>query len=481
MIALYPRVSTSEQAESGYSIEEQTERMKKYCESKGWAPYKVYTDAGYSGGNTNRPALQQMIRDIRAGKIERVVVYKLDRLSRSQLDTLNLIENEFLAHGCDFISISENFDTSSPFGRAMIGILAVFAQLEREQIKERMKMGKEARAKEGKFHGSAQVPIGYDYIDGNLVTNEFEKLQIVRIYEMYSQGIRPPKIAEILNSEGLTHKNGKWLPYTIRAILPRKTYLGYSYYNGEWYKGTHEAFISQELYDKVQRIRARHREEHIDKNRRPGRANSYLGGFLYCARCGAKYIKKIEYYYGKNYEPGSQYQKKYEKYSCNSRTQKSKLYNRDPSCRNKIWNMTELDEIIFSEIRKLAIDPSYLDEVSSTSDDSQNATAITSQIAEIESKISRLIDLYTEGEIPKNSLVERVHALEDQREKLQLELDRIQDTKKELMRRSEVESLASSFSDILDNGDLDEIREAVAALIDRINLDGDDIEIIWRF
>ena len=481
MVALYPRVSTSEQAENGYSIEEQTDRMKKYCEAKGWEPYKVYTDAGYSGGNTNRPALQQMIRDIRAGKIERVVVYKLDRLSRSQLDTLNLIENEFLANGCDFISISENFDTASPFGRAMIGILAVFAQLEREQIRERMKMGKEARAKEGKFHGSAQVPIGYDYIDGELVTNEFEKLQIVRIYELYSQGVRPPKIADMLNSEGLTHKNGKWLPYTIRAILPRKTYLGYTFYNGEWYKGSHEAFISQELYDRVQEIRERHREEHIEKNRRSGRANSYLGGFLYCSRCGAKYIKRIEYYYGKHPKAGDPYQKKYEKYCCCSRSKKNKIYNRDPNCKNKIWDMAELDEIIFSEIRKLATDPSYLDEVSSIREDTQNEAVLTSQQAEIESKISRLIDLYTEGEIPKNSLVERVRGLEDQREKLQTEIERIQKTKKELTVRSEIQPLASSFSDILSKGDLDEVREIIGALIDRITIDGEDIEIAWRF
>ena len=150
-VALYPRVSTQEQAKEGYSIGEQIERLTDYCKAMRWEVYKIYTDPGYSGGNTDRPGLQEMIKDVEAGLIDKVVVYKLDRLSRSQLDTLYLIEKVFLANGTDFVSMSENFDTSTPFGRAMIGILAVFAQLEREQIKERMGMGKEDALDAGKL------------------------------------------------------------------------------------------------------------------------------------------------------------------------------------------------------------------------------------------------------------------------------------------------------------------------------------------
>ena len=127
MIAIYVRVSTQEQAQNGYSVEEQTERLKKYSEAIGRNDFKIYTDGGFSGGNTDRPALQELINDIKSHLIDKVIVYKLDRLSRSQLDTLYLIEKVFLANDCDFVSISENFDTSTPFGKAMIGILAVFA------------------------------------------------------------------------------------------------------------------------------------------------------------------------------------------------------------------------------------------------------------------------------------------------------------------------------------------------------------------
>ena len=105
----YARVSTENQLEN-YSIEEQTDRLKAYCAAKGWSLRKLYVDGGFSGGNTNRPALQQMLTAIRQGGVDAVVVYKLDRLSRSQKDTLTLIEDELIAHGADFVSINENLN-----------------------------------------------------------------------------------------------------------------------------------------------------------------------------------------------------------------------------------------------------------------------------------------------------------------------------------------------------------------------------------
>ena len=235
LIALYPRVSTQEQAEHGHSIDEQIDRMKKYCEAMNWTVYKIYTDAGYSGGNTERPGLQSMITDVKAGKVDKVLVYKLDRLSRSQLDTLFLIEKVFLANQVDFVSMSENFDTSTPFGRAMIGILAVFAQLEREQIKERMKMGKYARAKKGKFHGSSNIPTGYDYDpqSGEFVTNDFEKLQVIEAFQLAETGLSPYKIAKILDAKGYVRRSGPWNDRNVRRTLRNKAYIGFQKYGGE--------------------------------------------------------------------------------------------------------------------------------------------------------------------------------------------------------------------------------------------------------
>src|SRR5699024_5250634 len=142
--------STEHQREN-YSIAEQTDRLTAFCAAKDITIGRIYTDGGYSGGTLRRPALQDMLAHL--PEYDVVIVYKLDRLSRSQKDTLLLIEDYFLAKQVDFISVCENFDTSTPLGRAMIGMLSVFAQLEKEQITERFTMGRLARAKNGYYHG----------------------------------------------------------------------------------------------------------------------------------------------------------------------------------------------------------------------------------------------------------------------------------------------------------------------------------------
>ena len=205
-VAIYVRVSTKEQAMEGYSVGEQTERLTKFCEAHDWMIVKIYTDAGHSGADTDRPALQEMLQDIRDRKIDKVLVYKLDRLSRSQKDTLKLIEDEFLEHNTDFESMTEKLDTSTPHGRAMIGILAAFAQLEREMITERMSMGMEARMKEGKWRGGAQIPFGYDYDleKEKLTVNEYEAAIVKDLFKEYTEGTPLHSIAQELRDTGRT-------------------------------------------------------------------------------------------------------------------------------------------------------------------------------------------------------------------------------------------------------------------------------------
>ena len=475
-VVAYVRVSTAEQFEHGHSISEQSARIKSYCDAMNWNLVKVFTDGGYSGGNTDRPALKEMIRKIEKQQIDKVIVYKLDRLSRSQKDTLNLIEEVFLKNDTDFVSISENFDTSTAFGRAMIGILAVFAQLEREQIKERMKMGKVARAKQGNFMGTWQVPIGYDYVDGELVTNEFEKIQIQNIFKWYAQGVSPVKIADRLNESGMTQKNGRWLPYTIRHILDRKTYLGYIFYSGEWYKGTHEAFIDQELFDKVQAIRQKKADDHLKHNARSGKANSYFSGFTYCAKCGAKYIKQNSL----STRKGEKYYIHY--YKCASRAKKNKYYQIVDNCDNKVYKMEEFDKMIFDEIKKLAIEPDYFEKVQNHDDNSdKQSEVIKSEIKKIEDQIRNLMDLYSISGIPLGDLQAKINSYDEQREKLEARLSELQQRETPKLTLKEAKSVVQSFSDILEKADLDEVRAAISVLIDKIVIDGENVDIYWNF
>lgn len=113
---LYIRVSTEAQAEEGYSIGAQQERLEAYCRAMGWENYQLYTDPGFSGSNLNRPQMQRLIADVQAGKVSAVAVYKLDRLYRSQKDALYLIEDVFIPHNVAFVSLNENIDTGTPYG-----------------------------------------------------------------------------------------------------------------------------------------------------------------------------------------------------------------------------------------------------------------------------------------------------------------------------------------------------------------------------
>ncbi|MDE8721482.1 recombinase family protein, partial [Alistipes putredinis] len=178
---------------------------KSYCQIKDWNVYKVYTDGGFSGSNTERPALEKLIKDAKDKKFDTVLVYKLDRLSRSQKDTLYLIEEIFIKNGIEFLSLQENFDTSTPFGKAMIGLLAVFAQLEREQIKERMQLGKLGRAKAGKAMMWAKVAYGYTYNKetGSLDINPAEAEIVKIVYEEYLNGRSISKLKDYLNENNL--------------------------------------------------------------------------------------------------------------------------------------------------------------------------------------------------------------------------------------------------------------------------------------
>lgn len=166
LVDLYIRVSTTEQALEGYSVAEQESRLRRYSEAMGFRIHKVHIDAGFSGASLDRPAIKEVIRDIQSHLVSKVIVWKLDRLSRSQKDMLVMLEDVFLANDCDFISMMESFDTSTAFGRAIVGILAAFAQLERENIKERTTMGRRARLAKGHYNGS-RPPLGYRFLEGS--------------------------------------------------------------------------------------------------------------------------------------------------------------------------------------------------------------------------------------------------------------------------------------------------------------------------
>ena len=465
----YVRVSTDTQAEKGYSIGEQTERIRAYCAAMGWTIFRIYTDGGFSGSNMERPALREMIRDAEAGMFGKVVVYKLDRLSRSQKDTLTLIEDVFLPHGIDFVSMSESFDTSSPFGRASLGMMATFAQLEREQIKERMQMGRYARIKAGKYKGNGIPPLGYTYRDGFLVTEPFEAEQVRLAFSRFIAGDTPEEIARELNRTGMTHQHGEWTARMVRKALRSRTYIGMVHYRGEWFPGLHEALVSPEDWDKAQRIMERRHELYAYKGEHAGRVVSYLGGLIYCAHCGGKY----------SYHGNREGKRIYRFYKCNSRAKKKGVRVWAPDCRNKIWKADELEGLVFGEIKKLAMDPGRIRKAGKKED--RREKAISDKVVKIDRELSRLIDLYSVDGIPVGTLQAKIREAQERREKLEEELTRLRDQAAPVTTPEEAEEAVRTFADVLGGGDFREIRRVVEALISRIEIDGDDLTIYWTF
>lgn len=450
--ACYVRVSTDSQLEN-YSIEEQTDRLRAFCRAKDITVVKFYTDGGYSGGNTDRPALQQMIADIGAGLIDVVIVYKLDRLSRSQKDTLMLIEDKFMASRVDFISVSENFDTTTPFGRAMIGILSVFAQLEKDQITERFTMGRIGRAKNGLYHGGPTAPTGYDYVDGRLVVNEYEALQVRDLYERFSKGYTLHNCWQYMQGKYVT-KYGSWASEAlVRNVLKNDVYIGMVKFRGESYKGIHEPIIRRELYDAVQDIFAHSKRGAASFRRSPFKASTLLSGLLYCGRCGARY----------HGEHGN--------YSCYSRTKGDPKYIVDPDCKNKKWKIPELDAYVTEYIARLSF------ENVPERQETQTPRDYSPRIAEIDKQIAKLIDLYQVDGISMESISARIGKLAREKQGLS---EKMQEAQEKPVTREDYLRFQARFVSLLEGGDLQEKRACLAGMVSRITVTGDQIDIALR-
>lgn len=469
-VAIYVRVSTIEQAREGYSIQEQIKRLKKYCEAMGWVVVKIYIDAGESGGDLKRPALKDLIKEI--NDYDTVLVYKLDRLSRSQKDTLYLIEDVFLANNVDFVSMTESFDTSTSFGRAMVGILAVFAQLERENIKERVAVGKQARAELGKFHGSKWVAIGYDYIDGELKINEYEKMQVLRIYEMFLAGNSITAIVKHLNNAGMKHKYGDWAHRTVKGVLKSKTYLGLLKHRDKWFDGQHTAIVSEEEWKKVNE-RLEERAKNLNY------ANTYtaaLGGLCTCGHCGGRYTRRMGYRIKNTGEP------KYY-YTCYSRNKTSAHLVKDPNCKNKNYRKEDLEQMILNEVRKLSLDPEAIRNIRKQHDEkdfTKDIELIEKQIEDLNQQLSNLVDLFSISKMDMSIVEAKTSKIQDEKSRLQLQLEQYQNTE-EKQSIEEVHELITSLSPMLDSGDDDQIRAALHQLISDIVIDNDDVTIHWKF
>ncbi len=298
-VSLYIRVSTDRQAKEGDSLEEQESELKKFCDYRNFQIRKIFIERGKSGGNTNRPEYQKLVKDIESGKIKAVVVKKLDRLSRSLLDfealMLKMQENDV-----EFMSLRENFDTTTAMGKAMLRVALVFAQLEREQTAERIKDVIAYRASQGLYNGGIPA-YGYDNVEKQLVPHKQEKKIIEFIFDTFLHSKSTTVVAKELNAMGSRNRTGSlWDKRQIQKILKRSLYVGLVQLHDQSFEGAHQPLVSKLKFDQVQEV-------FTEKtfNARSGRSRGFLRGYIRCGDCGQalcpnytrKKNGKMYYYY----------------------------------------------------------------------------------------------------------------------------------------------------------------------------------------
>ena len=247
--ALYVRVSTDEQATEGFSLDAQISKLKAYCKLEGWTVSAVYCEEGESGRSTKRPQYQRMMSESDSWDV--LLVYKLDRIHRNSVNFAKMME-DLDRKGKEFCSVQEKFDTSTAMGRFVRDVMERIAQLESEQIGERVKQGMERKARMGTGLLGSGLPFGYTRKYGKLSVDENEVYTVRAIYSLYIQGNSMDKIANELNNAGVPSKNGgKWYKSTIYGILHNPLYAGYVKWDGIMRPGDHSAIIELETYEKV--------------------------------------------------------------------------------------------------------------------------------------------------------------------------------------------------------------------------------------
>ncbi len=292
--AVYTRKSTTKGLEQEYnSLDAQEDKCKNFIAfHDDWQYERTFSDAGISGGTTERPALQELISRCQEGEFDIVVVYKIDRMARCQRDFLNIIDT-LNQGGVEFASATEAFDSSTYMGRAMRDLLGVFAEMEREMIRERTRE-KAAASRQRGLYLAGQPPMGYKRVNKHLRIVPSQAKTIRRIFTLYAQGESSTSIALILNKDKdlyITNKGSskKWSYREILRVLKRPLYAAYTEDSGTLYEAQHEAIIEREQWHEVQSkldISAEEMKARLGSTRR--QVDYPLRSLMQCLQCGHK-------------------------------------------------------------------------------------------------------------------------------------------------------------------------------------------------
>lgn len=421
--ALYERVSTLEQALEGYSLGAQDDKLTKHAEYMGYEIFDKYIDDGYSGSSLNRPAIQRLIDDIENARVNTVLIYKLDRLSRRVKDVLELVEL-FESNNVTLYSLTENIDLSSPFGRAALKMAATFSELERENIIERTAMGRVAKTKNGYYSCHGKPPFGYDYDPTNKVfsVNKIEADIVRDIFERYIGGYSLRKLNDYCAERYR-------LPYfknemACKSIIHRPIYAGYIDFKGELISAKNiDPIIDLNVFLAAQDCAKSHKTRHVHDN-----LPYLLTGLLFCGKCGNRYVGKRRNHYA--LENGKRVIKySYTTYGCSARLKSGRNYPSE-KCNNCVINAVEIEDYVDSFIKNL--DMADIEII-----DSENTviSVLDDEINALNNDREKLLDLYMGNIIDKQTYLCRI-----------ADIDRLRQEKELIKREQNTNNISGNYS-----------------------------------
>ena len=443
----YMRVSTEKQAEEGNGLDSQRRDIQAYAGKNGMLISDWYIDDGYTGANMDRPALQRLINDCYTKKVKNVLAFKLDRLSRSMVDGIYIIEKIFIPNNVNFQCVHDSINYDSPMEQAYTQMMAVFAQLDKNTMLLRMRGGMLERIKQGYWMGGGNLPYCYTYDkeQGILVPIEERKKQANQAIDMFIQGYSDEKVMNILG-----FKN----ELTVRNLLTSVVNIGKIPYKGNVYQGLHEPIFDEEKFNYAQKVREQRRK----KRMYTAHEVNLLTGLCYCGVCGCA-MRYQKWTHGKH-----------KIYCCSRNKDMSKLPNYNPNCDNTLEWAVNIEKQVEDKILEISLN---IDNISKEKK-VDIMEVLNGKLESVNNKLKRMYNLYAEG---NDTIIETIQELEKQKSEIKEDIE--EELKKNIAKTNRAETVKEikKIADVWERIDKKGKNLVLKSIIDKIMVDKGNIEI----
>lgn len=444
----YLRVSTEKQAEEGNGIESQKRDIENYAKKNEMIVTDWYIDDGYTGANMDRPQLQRLINDAMSKRIKCVVAFKLDRISRSMVDGIYIIEKIFIPNGVEFKCVHDSVNYDSPMEQAYTQMMAVFAQLDKNTMMLRMRGGMLERVKKGYWWGGGNLPYAYTYNKEKGILEPIpERAEQARnALDLFLQGYSDEKIKYML---GFTHE------HTVMKLLTSVINIGMIPYKGQVYQGLHEPILDKDKFNLGLDLRKSRRKVRYVPDPK------LLTGLCVCGVCGCK--MRYQKWSGNIYRI----------YCCSRNSSLTYLPNYNKDCDNDIFYADDIEKQVTAEILKISVNVTR----SQISEKKSKLDILTSQLERERQKVKRLYVLYSEG---NDDVVELIKEREREIESIKDHIKREQKEQANEPNKDLVFENIKKVADIWDHVSNAERNKILKSIINKIIIVNGEVDIILK-